>query len=97
MKTAKIFLLTFTLFLTNPNNSYCKIFDYGFDQAVQQFKEEKCPYFSLSNYEVLLDRALDNKYISKEDEEQLRSWRNNPEAWGTTLKIAWYAHHRYWI
>jgi hypothetical protein len=37
---------------------------------------------------VLLDRALDNKYIGKEDEEQLRSWRNNPEAWGTTLKIA---------
>lgn len=64
------------------------IFDYGFDQAVQQFKEEKCPYFSLSNYEVLLDRALDNKYIGKEDEDQLRSWRDNPEAWGTTLKIA---------
>ncbi len=32
MKTAKIFLLTFTLFLTNLNNSYCKIFDYGFEE-----------------------------------------------------------------
>lgn len=64
------------------------IFDYGFDVAQKQFKEEKCPYFSLSNYDVLLDRALDNKYIGKEEEEQLRSWKSNPESWGSTLKIA---------
>ena len=32
MKIIKLFLLTFTLFLTNLNNAYCKIFDYGFEE-----------------------------------------------------------------
>lgn len=64
------------------------IFDYGFDQSVKQFSEEKCPYFSLSDYSALIDRATENGYVSREDEEQLRSWRLNPDTWGTSLKIA---------
>lgn len=64
------------------------IFDYGFDQAEKEFRNEKCPYFTLSNYTALLDRALQNKYIGREDEEQLRAWRIDPESWGNSLKIA---------
>lgn len=64
------------------------IFDYGFDQSAKQFSEEKCPYFSLSDYSALIDRATENGYVSREDEEQLRSWRLNPDTWGTSLKIA---------
>jgi orotate phosphoribosyltransferase len=64
------------------------IFDYGFETAKNDFKSEKCPYFSLSNYDLLLQQAVDHKYVAKEEEEQLRSWRDNPESWGTTLKIA---------
>ncbi|MFN5371614.1 MAG: orotate phosphoribosyltransferase [Bacteroidia bacterium] len=64
------------------------IFDYGFDTARSVFEKEKCPFFSLSNYDTLLERALANKYVSKSDEDLLRSWKNNPEAWGSSLKIA---------
>ena len=64
------------------------IFDYGFDAARTLFEQEKCPFFSLSNYDVLLERALLNKYVSKSDEDLLRSWKTNPEAWGSSLKIA---------
>ena len=64
------------------------IFDYGFDTARSVFEKEKCPFFSLSNYDILLERALANKYVSKTDEDLLRSWKNNPEAWGSSLKIA---------
>lgn len=64
------------------------IFDYGFDTARLVFENEKCPFFSLSNYDILLERALANKYVSKKDEDLLRSWKNNPEAWGASLKIA---------
>jgi orotate phosphoribosyltransferase len=64
------------------------IFDYGFDTARTLFEQEKCPFFSLSNYDVLLERALLNKYVSKSDEDLLRSWKTNPEAWGSSLKIA---------
>jgi orotate phosphoribosyltransferase len=64
------------------------IFDYGFDTARSVFENEKCPFFSLSNYDILLERALANKYVSKKDEDLLRSWKSNPEAWGASLKIA---------
>lgn len=64
------------------------IFDYGFDLAAENFKAEKCPCFSLSNYDHVLQQAVRNKYVSREDAEQLKSWRANPESWGTTLKIA---------
>jgi len=64
------------------------IFDYGFDVAVAQFKEDKCPFYSLSNYDSLLDQAVKNKYVALEEIDQLKSWRDNPSSWGATLKIA---------
>jgi orotate phosphoribosyltransferase len=64
------------------------IFDYGFDIAIAQFKEEKCPFYSLSNYDSLLDEAVKNKYVALEEIDQLKSWRDNPSSWGATLKIA---------
>jgi orotate phosphoribosyltransferase len=64
------------------------IFDYGFESAEKSFFQERCPYYSLSNYEYILQQAVKNKYITREIAEELKSWRANPEAWGATLKIA---------
>jgi len=64
------------------------IFDYGFDTAVREFKAEKCAFFSLSNYDTLIQQALKNKYVAKEEIDQLKNWKSNPESWGNTLKIA---------
>jgi orotate phosphoribosyltransferase len=64
------------------------IFDYGFDTAVANFKNEKCSFYSLSNYEFLIQQALKHKYVEGEEIELLKSWNTNPESWGSTLKIA---------
>lgn len=60
------------------------IFTYGFDAAHQNFTNANCPYVTLSNYEMLLKKALENKTISKEDFATLNEWRENPKEWRTT-------------
>lgn len=58
------------------------IFSYGFQQAEEAFKKANCNLRVLSNYEVLIDKALNQGAISKNDIESLRAWRVDPENWG---------------
>ena len=58
------------------------IFSYGFDIATENFKEAKCPFFTLSNYNALLKYAEERQYISAADTEVLKQWREDPSAWG---------------
>lgn len=57
------------------------IFNYGFDKAVEAFDKAACPFYSLSNYEVLIEEALMKNYIREEDLEALKKWRQNPSEW----------------
>ncbi len=57
------------------------IFTYGFDKAEKAFKEAKCPFFTLSDYPTLLEVALKQDYIRKEEKETLLNWYQNPEGW----------------
>lgn len=58
------------------------IFSYGFNKAKQSFKEANCSLKVLSNYEVLIEKALEQGAISKSDIDSLREWRLSPESWG---------------
>ncbi len=58
------------------------IFDYGFTEAEERFKKEKCPLFSLSAYPVLIEKALETGYIKESEVESLQQWRENPASWG---------------
>jgi len=58
------------------------IFSYGFDQATENFKEAKCKFFTLSNYNALLKYAQENNYISAAESEILSKWRVSPSTWG---------------
>lgn len=58
------------------------IFTYGLDKAIRNFKKENCTLFTLTSYDTLIRKALDEDYIREEDLEALRKWRENPEAWG---------------
>lgn len=58
------------------------IFTYGFDKSVKAFEEAKCKFFTLSNYESLLDKAVDNDYVKAADKDELIKWYKDPEAWG---------------
>ncbi|HEY8928430.1 MAG TPA: orotate phosphoribosyltransferase [Mucilaginibacter sp.] len=58
------------------------IFTYGFDEAVENFKQANCPFVTLSNYNALISYAGQNQYITEADAELLKTWRENPSVWG---------------
>ena len=58
------------------------IFSYGFDIAAENFKQAKCPFFTLSNYNALLKYAEEHHYISATDTAVLKEWRISPSTWG---------------
>jgi orotate phosphoribosyltransferase len=57
------------------------IFTYGFDISYNNFKEKNIEFCSLSSYDFLLEQALDINYISDEEYEILKDWKNNPSKW----------------
>ena len=57
------------------------VFSYGFDVAEIAFENAGCSYAVLSNYEILIEKALDQGAISKHDIESLREWRIAPDKW----------------
>ena len=59
------------------------IFTYGFNMASVNFKKEDVTLHTLSNYENVLEQALDTKYITNKELETLSLWNANPEEWNT--------------
>ncbi len=57
------------------------IFSYGFQKAEDVFQDANCPFDTLSNYNVLVEKAMAMQYISPDDLETLESWRIAPTLW----------------
>ncbi|MBP3538040.1 MAG: orotate phosphoribosyltransferase [Muribaculaceae bacterium] len=57
------------------------LFSYGFPIAEENFENAGVRLVTLSNYNAMLDAALETKYISESDLETLHDWRNNPAEW----------------
>lgn len=57
------------------------IFTYGFPIAVEKFKEAGVTLYTLSNYNSMLEAALETNYIKAEDIETLKEWRKDPSIW----------------
>ncbi|MBN2778360.1 MAG: orotate phosphoribosyltransferase [Bacteroidales bacterium] len=57
------------------------IFTYGFQKAVDSFKQADVNLVSLSNYNALIEQALSTGYVSESDVELLKEWRMNPSEW----------------
>lgn len=57
------------------------IFTYGFEIAESNFKAYKCPLVTLTNYESLLEVAVETSYIKKHEISSLKDWRTNPSIW----------------
>lgn len=57
------------------------IFTYGFDTAHANFADAECPYVTLTDYDVMLNKALANNLISEEELTSLRQWKVNPTEW----------------
>ena len=60
------------------------IFTYGFDVAELNFKKANVPWFSLSNYHLLVDYAVKQNLVSKSQLALLQQWRKHPDTWSVT-------------
>lgn len=58
------------------------IFTYGFEVAKKKFKDAKCPIYTLSDYDTIIQVAVENGLIIEKQLETLKEWRVQPEKWG---------------
>ena len=56
-------------------------YTYGFDVAKQAFVDAKVQLLTLTNYEAVLEAALQTGYISNDQIPTLNEWRSNPSEW----------------
>jgi len=57
------------------------IFTYGFDIARQNFANEGLKVSSLSNYNDIIEEAVAANYVSSNEVESLKAWRQDPASW----------------
>ena len=57
------------------------IFSYGFQIANDNFLNANVKLNTLSDYDHLLEQSLDSSYISENELETLKKWRENPSVW----------------
>jgi len=57
------------------------IFTYGFERSKTNFAEKNIELHTLSNYESLLEQALDTGFINDKELNVLSQWNSNPSEW----------------
>jgi len=57
------------------------IFSYNLAVADVNFEKAQCKLLNLSDYDHLIQVALENNFISQEDLLSLQAWRKDPEKW----------------
>ena len=57
------------------------IFTYGFGRSKTNFAEKNIELHTLSNYEALLEQALDTGFINDKELNVLSQWNSNPSEW----------------
>jgi orotate phosphoribosyltransferase len=61
------------------------IFTYDFPVVDRSFEQKEVPYYCLSDYNLLLEEALEEGYIRESDLENVKEWRKDPENWGNLV------------
>lgn len=57
------------------------IFTYQLDAATEAFKKANCDLVTISNYEALIQKAVEENYVSDNQMQSLKEWRMSPQAW----------------
>jgi orotate phosphoribosyltransferase len=58
------------------------IFSYGFDIARDNFQKADVPLQTLTNYETMIEIAVQEGYLEEKDIKSLNEWRKDPGNWG---------------
>ncbi|MBC1572664.1 orotate phosphoribosyltransferase [Listeria sp. FSL L7-1426] len=58
------------------------IFTYGLDKGKKLLEEADTKLVTLTNYDELIEVALNENYVTTEDMATLKEWKKNPENWG---------------
>ena len=57
------------------------IFTYGFEVAAKAFETAAIPYQSLTNYQILINLAVEKGIVSQDEQKTLLNWSTNPANW----------------
>lgn len=57
------------------------VFTYGLDVAAKNFEQAKMPLYTLTNYDDLIECAVNLDMLNRSELDSLREWRMNPEKW----------------
>ena len=57
------------------------IFSYGFDFAKENFEKSNIELLTLSDYNHLLEQAIETDYINNTELKTLQAWRESPSTW----------------
>ncbi|MBC1971037.1 orotate phosphoribosyltransferase [Listeria welshimeri] len=58
------------------------IFTYGLDKGKKLLAESNTKLITLTNYDELIEVALNKDYVTAEDMATLKEWKKSPENWG---------------
>lgn len=62
------------------------IFTYGLKEADENFSNAQVPLYTLTNYDILVQKAIENDYILEADMKTLLEWKDDPKVWGNRNK-----------
>lgn len=57
------------------------VFNFEFPETDRKFRKEKLSLQSLLGYDVMIEEAIADGYLTEEDVETLKEWRADPELW----------------
>ncbi len=62
------------------------IFTYNFEDAAKKFEDKSVAYYTLTDYNTLIEVALEKNYITEEELNILKEWRKNPKGYYEAIK-----------
>ncbi len=68
--------------------SMMAIFTYGFQEAVQKFRDAQCHTDTLTNFSTLVQVAAEKQMIRPEKIAMIREWNAEPQQWGPKYEIS---------
>ncbi|MFM7769435.1 MAG: orotate phosphoribosyltransferase [Bacteroidota bacterium] len=61
------------------------IFTYEFQQAEEAFRSAQVKLHTLTNYHLLLEKAVQKDYITEDQLDSLKEWRKSPSDWSANF------------